>query len=271
MRFGQSSKIGDTQFVRLKDDEWLRRQQRAGKTVAKCLKYCKHKIETSPGISLKELEQNCVNRMYEEGSDPTFLNYKGFPGGICTSVNKQLVHGIPTDYKIKEGDVVSVDMGATYEGAIADAAITAICGKAKDWQHERLLKYCQGALHKAIDAVKVGDRIGCIGRAIHHHVKSSGFRLITSYGGHGIDYNKPHAQPFVANKASKEDGVVIQPGMVLAIEPMLVMGLSSKTKTMNDGWTVVAGGIGAHFEHSLFVGKDKIHVVTEWEADRLQG
>jgi len=265
MRFGQSSVLGDTQFVRLKDKQWLSRQKWAGQTVAECLKYCKSKIEQSPGISLKELEAACVDIMEVHECHPTFLNYKGFPGAICTSVNKQLVHGIPTDYKIKEGDVVSVDMGATFEGAIADAALTAICGKAKDWQHERLLKTCQEALHNAIDSIKVGKRIGCIGSAIHNYVKSSGFKLITHYGGHGIDYNKPHAQPFVANKANKDDGVVIQPGMAIAIEPMVVMGLSSKTKTLNDGWTVVAGGIGSHFEHSVFIGEDKVHVITRWE------
>lgn len=266
MRFGQSPTLGETQFVRLKDDRWLSRQQHAGKTVAECLKYCKHTIEQSPGVSLKELESACADRMAKNGCTPTFLNYKGFPGAICTSVNKQLVHGVPTDYKIKEGDVVSVDMGATYEGAIADAALTAICGKSRDWQHARLLKTCQEALHNAIDAIEIGKRIGCIGRAIHHRVKSSGFKLITHYGGHGIDYDTPHAHPFVANKATKDDGIVIQPGMAIAIEPMVVMGLSSKTKTLNDGWTVVAGGIGAHFEHSVFIGEDKVHVVTQWEG-----
>jgi methionyl aminopeptidase len=266
MRFGQNVTIGDTQFVRLKDDVWLRRQQHAGKTVAKCLQHCKGKIETCPGVSLKELEADCLAIIDDTNCTPTFLNYKGFPGAICTSVNKQLVHGVPTDYKIEEGDVVSVDLGATFEGAIADAAMTAICVKAKSLQHERLVTICQEALNKAIDTIKVGNRIGCIGQAIHHHVKSSGFKLITQYGGHGIDYNKPHSQPFVANKATKDEGVVIQPGMALAIEPMLVMGLSGKTKTMDDGWTVVAAGIGTHFEHSVFVGEDKVHVITEWET-----
>jgi len=266
MRFGQGASTGvQAQFVRLKDDEWLRRQIHAGKTVAQCLKHCKRMIETSPGMSLKELEAACVDIMESRECYPTFLNYKGFPGAICTSVNKQLVHGIPTDYKLKEGDVVSVDMGATFEGAIADAALTAICVKAKDWQHERLLKYCQEALHKGIEAIQVGARVGVIGRAIHHATKSSGFKLITNYGGHGIEYNTPHAHPFVANKASKDDGIVIQPGMVLAIEPMLVTGLSAKTKTKDDGWTVVTGGIGAHFEHSVFIGDERVHVVTEWE------
>lgn len=266
MRFGQNVALNDIQFVRLKDDQWLERQQYAGKTVAKCLRHCKHRIESSPGLSLKELEIECVELMREAGCNPTFLNYKGFPGAICTSVNKQLVHGVPTCYQIKEGDVVSVDMGATFHGAIADAALTAICGEPKDERHSSLVRTCQKALHKAIEAVEIGNRIGCIGRAIHYTVKSSGFKLVTQYGGHGIDYNKPHSQPFVPNKASKDEGIMIQPGMALAIEPMLVMGSSSKTKTMNDGWTVMASDIGAHFEHSVFVGEDRLHVVTEWEA-----
>lgn len=267
MRVEQKSFLGETSLIDLKDNLWFQRQQFAGKVVATCLKKCKEIIESSEGISLKELEAICEDIIIKEKCTPTFKNYKGFPGAICTSVNKQMVHGIPTDYKIKKGDVVTVDLGATFEGAIADAAVTAICVAAKNWQHEKLLKSCQEALYKGIEAIKIGNRLGCIGNAIYHHVKSSGFKLVTNYGGHGIGYEKPHSQPFVANKASKDEGVVIQPGLTIAIEPMLICGLSGKTKVLSDGWTVMAQDISCHFEHSVYVGEDKVHVITQWEKN----
>ena len=264
MRFETSPGWNNTEFIPLKGEDWLTKQQLAGKAVATCLKTCKDIIESNSGYTLKELEADCMVILNRFNCTPTFKDYKGFPGAICTSVNKQVVHGIPTNYKIKEGDLVTVDLGATFEGAIADAAITAIAGTAKDPEHERLLKICKEALDKAIASIEIGKNLGCIGSTIHQHTRSSGFKLITLYGGHGIDWNKPHSSPFVPNKAYKHDGIRIQPGLAIAIEPMLTIG-SNKTKTLDDGWTVVTAGINCHWEHSVFIGEDKVHIITDWE------
>lgn len=273
MRFAANNEaFSGMQFVVLKDNDWFEKQKLAGKVVAECLGLCKELIESGSNWTLKDLEAECEEIIARAKCIPTFKDYKGFPGAICTSVNQNVVHGVPTDYVIKSGDLVSIDLGATFEGVIADAAMTAICGvewckaneEPKIQEHIKLLEACQSALYAGIEAIAVGKQLGCIGEAIHRHTRTSGFHLITQYGGHGIDLNKPHAQPFVANKAKRDEGVRIQPGLSIAIEPMLVIG-SAKTKTLNDGWTVKARGMSAHFEHSIFVGEDKVHVMTAWE------
>lgn len=255
--------MSDTfEFIKLKDSSWFERQKIAGRTVARCLSLAREMIQTQDNLSLKEIERACLDVMNKQDCTPTFLNYKNsFPGAICTSVNKQLVHGIPTDYQIQDGDVVKVDLGCTYKGAIGDAAITVIKGTPKSPKHIELSLTCQRALEKAIQAVAIGKQLGIIGYAIHHATKSTGFGLITNYGGHGLDENKPHAQPFVYNKSQPNVGVRIQPGMTLAIEPMLVLG-SPETRVLNDGWTVVTPEIGVHFEHTIFVSEDQIHIMT---------
>ena len=167
---------------------------------------------------------------------------------------------------LQEGDVVTLDLGAHTEcGVIADAAVSAIYGEPKKPDHPRMLDYCKCALQKGIDAMEIGKQLGCIGSAIHHHVKSSGFKLIIDYGGHGLDRFQPHTQPFVLNKAQRTEGIRIQPGLAIAIEPMMAIG-SNKTKKLADKWTVATKGIACHFEHSVFVKDDGVHIMTDWEG-----
>jgi methionyl aminopeptidase len=211
---------------------------------------------------LLELNQFAEDFIISSKGIPTFKNYKGFPSGVCISVNKHLVHGIPTDYKLISGDVVSFDLGVTIEGAIADTAITCIYGEPKSEVHVQLLKATEESLMRGINAIAVGKRLGCIGQAISKCAKQHGFGLITQYGGHGLDWDIPHAPPFVSNKSTAEEGIHIQPGLGIAIEPMLVIG-STETKTLADGWTVVTDGIGAHFEHSVFVHEDRVEIITD--------
>lgn len=260
-----TSSFSELQFIKLKNDDWFQRQKIAGQCVAKCLQASKLLIEQkTPNLSLIDIESACSEIIESMDCTPTFFGYKDFPGKICASVNQQLVHGIPSNYILQEGDVVKIDLGATYQGAIADAALTCIYGAPKDPDHLKLIEACRAALYNAINMISVGKRLGVIGSAINHVVKSTRYGLITKYGGHGIDDNKPHAQPFVANKAQSLSGVRIQPGLTIAIEPMLVIG-EAKTKLANDGWTVITPGIGAHQEHTIFVDKDKIHIMTELE------
>lgn len=258
-------KFQNHNLISLKDKFWLERQIVAGSCVSGILKTLNQMVmEKIPNLSLKDMEAEAIKQMKAVNCTPTFQGYKGFPGAICLSVNKQLVHGIPTSYILKEGDVVKFDLGATYQGAIADAAATAIYGKPKSPQHTELLEVCKGALDHAIKSIQIGKQLGCIGYAIHKYVTSrSRFALITNYGGHGIDEDTPHASPFVANKAKQNEGPRIQEGLTIAIEPMLVIG-DNGTKISSDGWTVLTSDVGVHFEHSIFVDADKIHVLTEW-------
>ena len=231
------------------------------------LKLCEYTIASKPqNLSLRDLEQLAIDHINKSGCLPTFLGYKGFPSAICTSVNNQVVHGIVTDYVLKEGDIVSIDLGATYEGAIADAASTFVYGDYPSNDVMIMVNKCRKALYVAIEAVKVGAHIGAIGNAIHKFTKDSGFGVITKYGGHGIDYNTPHAAPFVANRADKNSGIRIQPGLAIAIEPMLVLSGNTRTTILDDKWTVMTEALSCHFEHSVFVeSEDKIHVITEIE------
>jgi methionyl aminopeptidase len=251
-------------LILIKDEKWLEKQRIAGKTVAQCLKKSKELIETENNISLKDIEKQCIDIISENGCTPTFKNYKGFSGAICTSVNKQIVHGIPSKYKVKNGDIVKIDIGATYEGAIGDAAITAIGGgfdKAMP-QHYEMVRACQKMLEIGINAAKPGNHVGQIGFKMYEYIKETDFNVITAYGGHGLEYNKLHAAPFVDNKSEKDHGIVLQPNMTICIEPMITIG-SNKTKVGKDGWTVTTEKVNAHCEHTLFIHKDCTEILTK--------
>lgn len=258
----QKNNFANSQIVYLKDDKWLKNQKLAGRCVSHVLKECGNIIkQKTPNLSLLDLENITLQKMKMFNCIPTFLGYKSFPNATCISVNNQLVHGIPSSYVLQDGDIVSVDLGATFEGAIADAARTWIYGESKSSEHIRLLKSCYNSLKAAIKVLEIGKPMGIIGHAIYQATKNSGFNLITNYGGHGI-CNTPHVFPFVSNKSQPTEGIHIQSGFTFAIEPMLVLG-DSTTKVLNDGWTVVTGGIGCHFEDTVFIAENGVHIITE--------
>lgn len=258
------TKFADTHLITLKDNKWLENQRVAGRCVSTVLNWFIKTVEDKPAkLSLLDLEAGAKQKISElSGATPTFLGYRGFPGAVCLSVNKQLVHGIPSDYILTDGDIVTMDLGVTYHGAIADAAYSCIYGEPRFQEHARLLEECRRALGLAIETVKIGSRLGAIGHTISRHAAQCGFNVIVDYGGHGLDENKPHAEPFVPNRARQNDGVRIQRGMTIAIEPMFVIG-DTKTKISDDGWTVMTEGMGCHFEHTLFVDDHKTHIITE--------
>lgn len=252
-----------SEYVKLKDQDWLERLRIAGRCVSSVMSLLESMVKEKTALSLNEMSAFAEDQIIKQDCSCTFKNYKGFPAAVCISVNKQLVHGIPTDYKLQDGDVVSLDFGATYKGAIADSAITCIYGTPKLKEHETILVATQQSLYAGINAVKVGSRIGSIGNAIYKYSRDKGFRVIENYGGHSLDENTPHAPPFIANKALPSEGIRIQPGLTIAIEPMLVPYHSSiKTRVGGDGWTVYTDEIGAHFEHTLFVHEDRVEVIT---------
>lgn len=249
-------------LVDLKDEDWLEKQRIAGKITAQALMLLQTLVKEKTTKSLLELDQIVEAFILENKCLPTFKNYKGFPSSCCFSVNNQLVHGIATDYLLQEGDLVSFDLGATYEGAIADSAITCIYGEPKKQEHVRMLDSCYQSLSNGIAAVSVGKKVGCIGDAIYKSTKNSGFNLIQHYGGHGISWNRPHAEPFIANRSHPEFGIRIQPGLTIAIEPMLIMG-DTATHVDKDGWTVWGKNLSCHFEHTIFVHSDHVEIITQ--------
>lgn len=262
MRDGRKNVFASNMFVDLKDDKWLALQRIAGRIASDALLLLDNAVKEKSTKSLIDLNQMAEDFITNAGGICTFKGYKGFPAGVCISVNKQLVHGIPTDYQLQEGDIVSFDLGVTVDGAIADTAITCIYGQPKSEQHVKLVKATEESLMQGIKAIKVGKRLGCIGEAIFNVVKTSGFSVVNNYGGHGLDWNTPHASPFVENKSDATKGIRIQSGLAIAIEPMLVIGRPD-TQTGSDGWTVYTPDIGAHFEHSVFVHEDHVEIITD--------
>lgn len=255
----------NNEFISLKDDDWLQKQRIAGKCVGNILAKSKHLIESAtPNLNLLDIENFAIECIESFDCTATFKDYKGFPGSICASVNNELVHGIPRDYVLQKGDVVKIDLGATYDGVIADAAITAIYGEPIKKDHVYMLELCKKSLDKAIDSIAVGKQLGIIGQTIYRTVRGYPYHLITNYGGHGLELNTPHAHPFVYNKAKAKEGIRIQKGLTIAIEPMLSLK-SDKTKVLDDGWTIVTKDISCHFEHTIFVHDTYTEIMTKWE------
>lgn len=267
MKINSKEPFGTNGFFKLKNNNWLENQRIAGKCAATCLKFLEQQVLMGTSLTTLELSKKAEEIIFDFGCTPTFKGYKGFPEAVCISVNKELVHGIPKNYTLQDGDVVSFDLGATYKGAIADSAITCIYGNPKSSEYIRLIKACNDALIKGIEAIQVDKKIGVIGNAIYKYLNQFGYGVVTNYGGHGIDMTDdgvgiPHAGPFISNKSSINDGIRIQPGLVIAIEPMAVIG-STYTRTLDDGWTVSTNDIGSHWEHSVFVHEDHIEIITD--------
>lgn len=260
MRTSKQNAFAFSGFFKLKGQDWLDKQRIAGKIAAQALMNLQSQVENKTTHSLLELNNITEEFITKAGGELTFKNYKGFPAGVCISVNKELVHGIPKDIKLQDGDVVSFDLGVTVEGAIADTAITCIYGTPKSDRHVELIKTTEEALMKGIEAISVGKKLGCIGFAINKCAK--GYGLITKYGGHGISWNTPHDTPFVENKSTCNEGIRIQPGLTIAIEPMLVIG-DTYTYVDKDGWTVCGMGISAHFEHTVFIHENTVEIITD--------
>lgn len=253
-------------MVTIKTKEEIEILREGGKILGGILHTLKEKV--TPGISTFDLEEIARELIKNAGGESAFFGYKPhgaskpYPAVTCISVNEEVVHGIPDKNKIlKEGDIVSLDCGIIYKGLYTDAAITVPCGKI-DKQAQKLLEATEKALTKAIEEARVGRKTGDIGMAIERYAKARGFSLAEDLGGHGVGY-APHEDPFIPNFGKPGQGVVLKPGMVLAIEPMLNEG-TSKVKVLPDGYTFVTrdGLRSAHFEHTVVVTKDGPEILT---------
>lgn len=256
-------------FVKLQTSEDIEKFRIAGKVVAAALTNLENLVKEKTTLTLKELDLLTKDYIVSQNCLPTFLGYRGFPATCCMSVNKQLVHGIPNDYVLQEGDLISFDLGATFENTIADSAITCIYGKAKyDW-HTEIIQSSQLALYAGIKAMKPGNRIGTIGHAIYKSARLNGFKVVDRLGGHGVS-DILHDDPFIPNSAEINEGIRMQAGNMFAIEPLLVPNNSSTVPHMaEDNWTVMTKMEGSHHEHSVALFEGHVEILTKRDGESI--
>lgn len=231
----------------------------AGRVVAEVLQLLAERLR--PGLVEKELDEIVRREFKRRHVVPTFLGYLDYPATVCVSINDEIVHGIPGDREVMDGDVVSIDLGCTLKGFVADAAVTVGVGNVAP-EAERLIEVTREALSRGIAAARAGARVGAIGAAVQGYVESHGFAVVREYVGHGVGRDM-HEDPQVPNYGSPESGPVLRPGMVIAIEPMVNMG-DWRTKRDPDKWTVrtADGSLSAHFEHTLAITEGDAEVLT---------
>lgn len=215
-----------------------------------------------PGISTAELDKIAENYILSQGATPNFKGYSGYPATACISINNEVIHGIPSKKRIlKSGDIVSVDLGAAFEGYNGDNAATFAVGDISE-DAKRLIDATRESLYEGISVARAGGRIGDIGSAIQRYVEARGFSVVREFVGHGIG-TKLHEAPEVPNFGTPGKGIRLMPGMTIAIEPMINMGLPG-VKTLSDGWTVETkdGALSAHFEHTIAITSDGTQILT---------
>jgi len=218
--------------------------------VAAILEELKKKIR--PGVKTIELDRLSEEMALKKGARPAFKGYRGYPYSLCTSVNSEVVHGMPSERELKEGDIVSLDFGILNDGYYGDAAVTVPVGEITP-AAKRLLRVTEEALCRGIAEVRAGNRIGDVSAAIQGHAEAAGFSVVRDLVGHGIGKNL-HEDPQVPNYGTSGRGIELKPGMVFAIEPMVNEG-TYRVDILRDGWTVVTadGKLSAHFEHSVAI------------------
>ena len=243
----------------LKTKEEIAVMREAGRVVAQVLRLLAETVR--PGLVVEELDGTVRREFAARGVIPTFLGYRGYPATVCVSVNDEVVHAIPNQRVLKEGDIVSIDLGATYKGYVGDAAITVGVGTISP-KAERLIQATEEALRQGIAAAQEGARLGAISHAIQSHVEAQGFSVVREYVGHGIG-RQLHEEPQVPNYGPPDFGPVLKRGMALAIEPMVNIG-DWRTRRDSDGWTVrtLDGSLSAHFEHVIAITDDGPLVLT---------
>ena len=214
-----------------------------------------------PGITTEELNRIADENIRRHGAVPTFLGYQGFPAAICASVNEEIVHGIPGKRALQEGDIIKMDVGATIDGFIGDAAISVAVGQISEAARQ-LMEDTRASLHAGIAAAQPGQRIGDISAAVQHYAEARGYGVVKGFVGHGVGRHL-HEDPQVPNYGEPRKGHLLRPGMCICIEPMLNIG-TAETLILDDDWTVVTadGALSAHFEHTLAITKEGPKILT---------
>jgi len=251
-------------MISLKSAREIEIMRRANVIVAEILQELKKKV--SPGVTTLELDALAEELIYKKRALPAFKGYtmagRVFPRSLCTSINEEIVHGIPSDRPLKEGDVVGLDFGVIYEGFYGDAAITVGVGKVSD-KARHLMQVTEAALYKGIEQLREGNRLGDLSAEIQGTVENAGYSVVRAFVGHGIG-KKLHEEPPVPNYGERDRGIRLREGMVLAIEPMVNAG-GHEVEITEDGWTAVTKdrSLAAHFEHSVAITKNGPYILSK--------
>ncbi len=239
----------------------IEKMHRSGKIVRQVLDELATMVKA--GISTMDLERAAAAKIKELGAKPAFKGYYDYPCCLCTSINNEIVHGIPNDKRVlKEGDIVSIDCGVVLDGYYGDAAITVPVGNGHNETLKKLLKVTEESLYKAIENAKVGNTVGDVGAAVQEYVEAAGFSVVREFVGHGIG-TKLHEDPQVPNFGTRGHGARLREGMVLAIEPMVNVGRPG-ARVLDDKWTAVTedGSFSAHFEHCVAITQNGPVILT---------
>lgn len=245
----------------LRSPREIEKMREAAKVVAFTLQELKKAVK--PGVTTKELDDLAARIFKERGAISGSLNYHGYPGHICVSVNEEVVHGIPGSRKLRQGDIVKLDVAASLNGFFADSTMTYPVGEVKP-EVMRLLKVTEEALHRGIDKAQPGNRLSDISHAVQTHVEKNGFSIVRAFVGHGVGRSM-HEAPQLPHFGPPHQGPLLRPGMVLAIEPQVNMG-TPEIAILGDHWTAVTkdGKRSAHFEHTVAITADGPDILTQW-------
>lgn len=237
----------------------IEKLRRSGQVVRQLLEEIRERVR--PGVSTLELEKHTERRLAQVGAQPAFKGYRGYPCCLCTSVNEQIIHGIPSARRLKEGDILSVDLGVIVDGYYGDTAITVPVGQISE-AAQRLLRVTQEALELAIEKTRLGNHLGDVSATVQGHVERNGYSVVREFVGHGIG-RELHEEPQIPNFGQPGHGPVLREGMVLAIEPMVNAG-APEVRVLDDRWTAVTadGEYSAHFEHMVAVTRNGPDVLT---------
>jgi methionyl aminopeptidase len=243
----------------IKTEEEIALVREAGRIVGQVLRLLAQ--EAKPGVKGKQLDKLVRKEFKARNVKPTFLGYMGYPATVCLSINDEVVHGIPGDRALREGDILSIDLGATFNGFVGDAALTVAVGNVSR-QAERLIQTTERALYQGIAAARAGSPLGAISYAIQSEVEAAGFSVVREYVGHGVGRSM-HEDPQIPNFGRPDRGPILRKGMVLALEPMVNAG-DWRTKRHDDGWTVstLDGSLSAHFEHTIAITDGDAEILT---------
>jgi methionyl aminopeptidase len=240
----------------------IEKMRRSGRVVREVLDHVRTLVK--PGATTMDLERAAEKKMKDLGVKPAFKGYYDYPCVLCTSINEEIVHGIPSDKRtLKAGDIVSVDCGVVLDGYYGDAAITVPVGEEIAPELQKLLKVTEDSLYRGIEKVRIGNSVGDVGSAVQQFVEAAGFSVVREFVGHGIG-TKLHEEPQVPNFGTPGHGAKLREGMVLAIEPMVNYG-KPEARVLSDKWTAVTadGSYSAHFEHCVAVTKDGPMILTQ--------
>ena len=247
-------------MITIKNKEHIAKMRDAGKIVAEVLALMKEHVE--PGVSTWELDEIAENYIRKCGAVPTFLGYGGFPASICASINEQVVHGIPNrNCILNEGDIISIDVGATFRGYVGDAARTFPVGKISD-ENARLIEVTRQSFYEGLAHAKKGNRLGDISNAIQRYVEKNGYSVIRDLVGHGVGENM-HEDPMVPNYGKKGRGIKLCEGLTIAVEPMVAAGHYA-LEQLADNWTYVTrdGSMAAHYENTFAITDGEPEILT---------